>query len=136
MEWFVCVAYSGQGQHSTHSALVSVVVVVTEALDAITNRIAQAESSEQPVIRVTTVVVHSAVVAAVVVTCPSGVLPRVRVGARKTAEGGAGRHLHGTGGSLSHFGEVDQSSAGREVAGSGRFRAGEVRVFFVRVGGD
>lgn len=112
-------------QHSTRSALVSVVVVVTESLDTTANGIAQTESSEQPVVRVTTVVVHGAIVAAVVVASLSGVtdvLPRVRVGAGKTAEGRAGRHLDGTGGSLSHSGEVDQSSAGGNIARSRRFR--------------
>lgn len=119
-------------QHTLHSALVSV-VVVTEALHASTNGITQTESPKQPVIRVTTVVVHGAIVAAVVVACLSGVLPRVRVGARKAAEGRAGRHLDRAGRSLSHFWEVDQSSAGREVARSGRFGTCDVRVLFVCV---
>lgn len=44
--WFVCVTYSERGQHSTRSALVSVVVVVTEALDATTNGIAQTEPTK------------------------------------------------------------------------------------------
>lgn len=81
----------------------------------------------------TTVVVHGAVVAAVVATCLSGVLPRVRVGAGKTAEGGAGRHLDGTRGSLSHDWEVDQSSASGEVARSGRFGPCKVSVVLICV---
>jgi len=126
--FFVCVAYSVLGQRSTPSALVSVVVVVTESLDTATNGIAQTESPEQPVVRVTTVVVHGTIVAAVVITCFPEVTDvlsrmRVRVGSRKTAKGGAGRHLDGAGGSLSHSGEIDQSGAGRNIARSRRFGA-------------
>lgn len=103
--------------------------VVTESLHATSNRVAQTETPEQPVIRVTAIVVHGPIVTAVVVTdFPRmvGVLSRVRVRATKAADRRAGRHLDRTSRSLSHFCRVSiivQGSAGGKVARSRRFGA-------------
>lgn len=59
---------------SVHNIGVSILgMMVSQAIHSISNGIPQTEASEQPVIRVTTVVVHCAAVTTVIVAASAGV---------------------------------------------------------------
>lgn len=90
-----------------HSALV---IALAQAANTAADSVAETESSEQPVVRVTTVVVHGSAVATVVVTGFAGVVgvgsALCGVGLLDGRRGSRGGHL---GGALRATGNADAS---------------------------
>lgn len=80
-------------RRSIHSALL---VLAAELIEAITDSIANTEATEQPVIRVATVMVDSSTVAFVVIAVLAGG-SRCTLRAVRLRRAHAGRHLDGAG---------------------------------------